>query len=91
MAYSSPSILVSGATVRLEERVTILDIRGRFGCVGAPSDKESPDVEPSPLKLLWSSSSLVASSVSKTVCGSAACLRFLADSNILVGGGREYA
>ena len=55
-------VLTSGAGVWVEARVTILDVRWRFGCAGALMDTESPDDDPSPLRPPESSSSLPASS-----------------------------
>ena len=62
-AVGLPSVFVSGAGVRVEERVLILDLRCHLGYTGESLSKSSPDDEPSPLMFPGSSSSLVMSSM----------------------------
>ena len=52
------SVSVSTAGVLVEERVVILDVRCRFVRIATLEVTESPDDDPSPLKLPGSSSSL---------------------------------
>jgi hypothetical protein len=54
------------AGVRMEDRVTILDVRCRLARAGASEDADSPDDDPSPLQLPPSLSSSSSSSSSSS-------------------------